>query len=263
MMKHGIQVDTTPSNYGSKGGITDDGELFPYSFDKAKAFWNISRPTRDNMDTLRWIELNPPVLLGEERFWQQKKVEIPHNVPWEELRGRVAMLPKDVVKQTFLDATTQLYMEVENKHRNEPQEHYHSCCPGLRNFRQNDTVVSDTYFPTKVTNQGHTCLQMFVGLDSDFWVTYPLKTESANGEALHDYTHTHSFSNTELESYSPIANTYVGIPTALLVAATNNGQSHPTFSASSTSAPNASSSQGTQPNHRLQGVAQEGRNQSA
>jgi hypothetical protein len=79
-------------------------------------------------------------------------------------------------------------MEVENEHQNEPREHYQSCCPGLWNFRQHETVASDTYFPTKVTNQGHTCSQMFVGLDSDFWVTYPMKTESANGEALQDYT---------------------------------------------------------------------------
>jgi hypothetical protein len=84
------------------------------------------------------------------------------------------MLPEDVVKRTVLDATTQLYMEVENEHRNEPREHYQSQCPGLCKF-----VASDTYFPTKVTNQGHTCSQMFVGLDSDFWVTYPVKTESA------------------------------------------------------------------------------------
>jgi hypothetical protein len=79
--------------------------------------------------------------------------------------------------------TTQFYMEVENEHRNEPREHYQSRCPGLRNFRQHETVASDTYFPTKVTNQGHTSSQMFFGLDSDFWVTYPMKTESANGEA--------------------------------------------------------------------------------
>jgi hypothetical protein len=105
------------------------------------------------------------------------------------------MLPEDVVKRTVLDATTLLYMEVENEHRNEPREHYQSQCAGLRNFREHETVASDTYFPTKVTNQGHTCSQMFVGLDSDFWVTYPMKTESANGEALQDYTRTHGCPN--------------------------------------------------------------------
>ena len=195
MMKHGIKVDMTPRQYGGTGGITVDGELLPYRFDHEKLFWDISKPTRDDMDTLKWIELNPPALLGEERIRRRKKIEVPHDIPWDEWRRRLAMLPEDVVKRTVLDATTQLYMEVENEHRNEPREHYQSLCPGLRNFRQNETVASDTYFPTKVTNQGHTCSQIFVGLNSDFWATYPLKTEAANGEALQDYTRTHGCPN--------------------------------------------------------------------
>lgn len=32
-------------------------------------------------------------------------------------------------------------------------------------------------------------------MDSDFWVTYPLKRESSNGTALQDYTQTHGSSN--------------------------------------------------------------------
>ena len=195
MMKHGIKVDMTPRNYGGKGGITVDGKVLPYLFDNEKLFWEISKPTRDDMDTLKWIELNPPALLGEERIRRRKKIEKPHDIPWDEWRRRLAMLPEDVVKRTVLDATSQLYMEVENENRTKPREHYQSLCPGLHNFRQNETVASDTFFPTKVTNQGHTCSQIFVGLDSDFWATYPLKTESANGEALQDYTRTHGCPN--------------------------------------------------------------------
>jgi hypothetical protein len=78
-----------------------------------KLYWHVSKLTQDDMDTLRWIELNPPALIGEERIRRRKKIEIPHNIPWE-----------DVVKRTVLDATPQLYMEVENEHRNEPREHY-------------------------------------------------------------------------------------------------------------------------------------------
>jgi hypothetical protein len=62
------------------------------------------------------------------------------------------MLPEDVVKRAVLDATTQLYMEVENENQDEPREHYKSRCPGLRIFWQHETVASDTYFPTQVTN---------------------------------------------------------------------------------------------------------------
>ena len=89
-------------------------------------YWEISKPTRDDLDTLRLFELNPPALLGEMRIRRQKKIEMPHNIPWEEWRHRLAMLPEEIVKQTVLDATTQLYMEVENENRNEPREHYKS-----------------------------------------------------------------------------------------------------------------------------------------
>jgi len=194
MMKHGIKVDMIPPKYGGTGAIVVDEERLPFLFDEEKLYWKISTPTRDDLDTLKWIEINPPALLGE-RLRRRKKVELSSSIPWKEWRKRLAMLPEDVVKRTVLDATTQVYMNVENENRGEPREHYQSICPGLRNFRQNETVASDTYFPTKVTNQGHTCSQIFIGLDSDFWVTYPLKRESSNGEALQDYTRTYGCPN--------------------------------------------------------------------
>jgi hypothetical protein len=129
--------------------------------------------TFNRLLTLRDLQYFIAVVIGEERIRQRKKVEIPHNIPWEEWRRRLAMLPEEVVKRTVLDATTQFYMQVENENRDEPREDYKSRCPGLWNFRQHETVVSDTYFPTQITNQGHTCSQLFVGLDSVFWVTLP------------------------------------------------------------------------------------------
>jgi hypothetical protein len=120
--------------------LTVEGELLPF-FDNKKLYWHISKPTQDDMDTLRWIELNPPASIGEERIRKRKKIEIPHNIPWEEWRRRLAMLPEDVVKRTVLDATTQLYMEVDNEHRTEPREHYQSQCRGLHNIPQHETVA--------------------------------------------------------------------------------------------------------------------------
>jgi hypothetical protein len=72
------------------------------------------------------------------------------------------MLPEDVVKRTVLEATTQLYMEVENENRNETREHYKSLCPGLRNFCQHETVASDTYFPSLTTNHRDTHVHNFL-----------------------------------------------------------------------------------------------------
>jgi hypothetical protein len=195
MMKHGVKIDMIPPKYGGTGSILVDGKTLPFMFDDEKLYWEISMPTRDDMDTLKWFELNPPALLGETRIRCCKHQDQPHHIPWEEWRCCLAMLPEDVVKRTVLEATTQFYMKVENENRNKPQEHYKSLCPGLRNFRQHETVASDTYFPSLTTNQGHTCSQRFVGLDSDFWATYPLKSESSNGEALQDYTRTHGCPN--------------------------------------------------------------------
>jgi hypothetical protein len=46
-----------------------------------------------------------------------------------------------------------------------------------------------------LTNQGHTCSQIFIGLDLDFWATHPLKTKSLNGKALQDYTRAYGCPN--------------------------------------------------------------------
>jgi hypothetical protein len=77
MMKPGIKVDMVPPRYGGTGGITVEGELLPYCFDDEKLYWHISKPTQDDMDTLNWIELNPPALIGEERIRRRKKIELP------------------------------------------------------------------------------------------------------------------------------------------------------------------------------------------
>ena len=46
----------------------------------------------------------------------------------------------------------------------------------------------DTFFPSITSDRGNTCSQIFVGVDTDRWEVYPLKTESQNGAALQDYT---------------------------------------------------------------------------
>ena len=86
MMKHGIQVDMVPPKFGRVGGIKFDDESLTCLFEDEKLHWEISKPTRDDLDTLRWFELNPPALLGEMRIRRQKKIEMPHNITWEEWR---------------------------------------------------------------------------------------------------------------------------------------------------------------------------------
>jgi hypothetical protein len=142
IMKHAVKIDMIPPKYGGTGSILVDGETLPFMFDNEKLYWEISMPTCDDMDTLKWFELNPPALLGETHIRCHKQQNQPHHILWEEWHRCLAMLPEDVVKRTVLEATTQLYMEVENENRNEPREHYKSLCPGLRSFRQHETVAS-------------------------------------------------------------------------------------------------------------------------
>ena len=67
MMKHGIQVDMTPTKYGGQGSIMVEGEELHYNFDDKKLFWAINKPMQDELDTLRWVELNQPKMQGDER----------------------------------------------------------------------------------------------------------------------------------------------------------------------------------------------------
>jgi len=87
MMKHGVKVDMVPLKYGGTGGIKIDDEHLPFSFDDEKLYWEISKPTCDDLDTLKWFELNPPALLGETRICCQKSNEVSHGIPWEVLES--------------------------------------------------------------------------------------------------------------------------------------------------------------------------------
>jgi hypothetical protein len=100
MMNYGVKIDMIPPKYGGTGSISVDGKTLPFMFDDEKLYWEISMPTRDDMDTLKWFELNPPALLGETLIRRRKHQDQPHHIPWEEWHHRLAMLPEDVVKRT-------------------------------------------------------------------------------------------------------------------------------------------------------------------
>ena len=185
LMRHGIHVDLTPATLGGTGGIKIEDQFLPFEFDNEKLFYNISKPTQDDLDTLEWFELTSPCPITTSR--RNKKKILPEDIPIGEWRKRLAMLPEDVVRKT-LDATTQFYMETEAENRQDPRRHLKSRMPGLRLPRQSETVASDTFFPSVTSDRGNTCSQFFVGTVSDRWEVYPLKTESHNGEALQDYT---------------------------------------------------------------------------
>ncbi|MGH7954918.1 MAG: hypothetical protein ACREOZ_03065 [Gloeomargaritales cyanobacterium] len=86
---------------------------------------------------------------------------------------------------------TAVFRLTEGENRDDPRRHLKSRCPGLRLPRQNETVSSDTYFPSIGSDRGNNCSQIFVGNTSDRWETYPMKNESHNGVAIQDYTRQH------------------------------------------------------------------------
>jgi hypothetical protein len=186
MMRHGIKMDLTPRKFGGEGGMRVEEEFFPFNFDDEKLFFEIERPTPEDMETYDWYELTSPYpFLNEVR--RNKKEVLETDIPISEWRKRFAMLPEDVVQKTLL-ATTQYYMSTEAETRQDPRRHLKSRTPGIRSRRQNEAVSSDTFFPSVTTDRGNTCSQIFVGADSDRWEVYPLKSESQNGVALQDYT---------------------------------------------------------------------------
>jgi hypothetical protein len=104
-----------------------------------------------------------------------------------EWKKQLALVPDEVIKKT-LAATTQYYLTTEAETRQDPRRHLKSRLPGLRLPRQHETVATDTFFLSITSDRGNTCSQFFVGVDTNRWEVYPLKTKSHNGTALQDYT---------------------------------------------------------------------------
>ena len=64
-MPHGVTFDLTPTKHGGTGKMSIHDVDFPFQFDGEKAFYNISKPTQDDVDTLDCFELTsiiPPTI---------------------------------------------------------------------------------------------------------------------------------------------------------------------------------------------------------
>ena len=186
MMRHGIKIDLTPTTLGGTGKMQIDGNELKLDFDEEKLFWDISMPSDEDMETLEFFELNSPYP-NHHAIRRGSKITLPEDIPMVEWRKRLGMVPEDVVIKT-LQNTTQYYVTMESENWQDPRRHMKSQTPGLREPRQNKIVASDTFFPSVTSARGNTCTQFFVGINSDMWKVYPLRTESHNGRALQDYT---------------------------------------------------------------------------
>ena len=159
-MKHGVKFDMTPIKFGGKGGMYIEQEFFPFEFDDEKLFFNIQKPTKEDLDTYEWFELNSHIMESNNMRRKHEKLAT-EDIPIQEWRKRLGMQPENIVKKT-LENTTQHYMRVECESRDDPRRHIRSRAPGLRCLRQKETVATDTLFPLIISDRGNTCLQFFV-----------------------------------------------------------------------------------------------------
>ena len=61
------------------------------------------------------------------------------------------MAPEDVIHKTF-QATNFFHLNVEVENRMVPNMHMKARAPELRHFRQHESISSDTFFPTAVSD---------------------------------------------------------------------------------------------------------------
>ena len=98
----------------------------------------------------------------------------------------MAILPEEIVQQTP-NNTTHFYPSFEEENNQDTIKNDRYRFPGLMHPRKIETVASDIFFPTDKASNGHSRLQLFMGIVSDRWSVYPSEKESKNGTALQYY----------------------------------------------------------------------------
>jgi len=127
-MRHGIKFDLTPKTHGRKCNMTIEQEDFPNKFDGEKIFFNIEKPTQEELDGYDCYELTSEAEISkiwEQRVCQKSKKTTHKGIPLAKWRRRLALAPADIVEKT-LKNTTQHYMTVDCENRTNMRQHYQS-----------------------------------------------------------------------------------------------------------------------------------------
>ena len=192
MGDHGIYCDSIhPSQ--PRCGITVGKTFLPFEHDHECIYFDISKPTEDEMALYEVFELNskepPKVRRTLHKRTKRKREDYNFkfaDLPMIELRKRFALLPEETIKKT-LENTTQYYTDVTEETRNTPMKHFRKRFKALQYNRQNEEVATDFTYLSEKTSQGHKGGQFFAGVKSKKWSFHPLKLESSNVNALTDY----------------------------------------------------------------------------
>eukprot|EP00957_Ditylum_brightwellii_P021484 1620573-Ditylum_brightwellii.AAC.1 len=71
----------------------------PFQWDDKKLFWKISKPNEEDLESLETFELNSPIhdmAMKTGTFRRKKKWNSNKDIPMQEWRKRLAMLPEEV-----------------------------------------------------------------------------------------------------------------------------------------------------------------------
>ena len=113
MMRHGVMVDIIPIQYGGTQSISVEGERLQCKYDEEKCFYKITKPNKEEIETLPAYEITSPHFYNTSNTAHRtSKLVIPGSIPISEWRKFLALAPEDVIKKQF-GATTQFYTNVE------------------------------------------------------------------------------------------------------------------------------------------------------
>jgi hypothetical protein len=188
---HGVKINGVHPN-NNQCGITVEGDFLPFNWDDESIFFNISKPTEEELLLYKVYELNANTTPNARKIRRQRSKTFYKfaDIPISELRKRFAMLPEDTITRT-LQNTTQFYTEIQEENQTNPSKHFRKRFKALQYNRQHEAVATDFTFLSSNTSQGHKGGQFFSGVTSKKWAFHPLKKESQCVAALQDYIREH------------------------------------------------------------------------
>jgi hypothetical protein len=163
---HGTIVDDTARRHLGPYGpglqmFRVDDVTVPLHYDGWKTFLSIAKPTEEDLNNLRRLELTSPLKYEpQERLVTRRANVIVDHSSLLDWRARLGFPTLEVTKRT-LQNTTQLVRTLEAETREYMRDHFQARLRMLRPYRINDTLFTDTFFASVKSVRGYDKFQMF------------------------------------------------------------------------------------------------------
>ena len=187
---HGVLIDDCPFHHKRIDGChgTQSVQILdttlPLDFDGLKCYFNLAKPTPDEIEKYPRIELTSPMPYHPKRIYTRRRnTALSQDV--EQWRANLAFPTIEVTKKT-LECTTQYVSTVEAETREYMRDHFKSRLLSLRPHRINDVCFSDTFFSSIRSVRGYSMFQMFAFRDCKHDVPYLMRKESQASDKLRD-----------------------------------------------------------------------------